>query len=187
MADILNIVMLPTYDVNTIAIADASTYDDPLTVVLPTLEINIPGYTEPVYLDFVIQSTNIFNSTDLGITTTGNEEPLPDGIYCIKYTIDPPLENYTDISILRVDLLQQKFDEAFMQLDMMECDRAIKMQSKVDLNTISFFINGAMASANSCATVNAMRLYQQASTMLNNFINTNCGCSGNNFIINFQY
>ena len=74
---------------------------------------------------------------------------------------------------------------AFMRLDMMECDRAIKTQSKVDLNTIYFFINGAIAAANNCATDTANKLYNQASIMLNNFVRNNCGCSGNNYVINF--
>ena len=87
---------------------------------------------------------------------------------------------------MRVDRLQERFDEAFMKLDMMECDRAIKTQSKVDLNTIYFFIQGAIAAANNCAIVDANKLYNQASTMLTQFNKNNCGCSGNNYAINFS-
>jgi hypothetical protein len=86
---------------------------------------------------------------------------------------------------MRVEQLQEKFDSAFMKLDMMECDRAIKTQAKVDLNTIYFFMQGAIAAANNCADVEATRLYNQADMMLNNFIKNNCGCSGNNYVINF--
>jgi hypothetical protein len=117
---------------------------------------------------------------------SGSEEPLPDGIYCFTYTIGDPVTATVEKSILRVDKLQEKFDEAFMQLDMMECDRAIKTQSKIDLNTIYFFIQGAIAAANNCATVKSSTLYIRANTMLDNFINSDCGCNGNNFVINFQ-
>ena len=72
-----------------------------------------------------------------------------------------------------------------MKLDMMECDRAIKTQSKVDLNSIYFFIQGSIAAANNCAVIEANKLYRQADNMLNNFIKTNCGCSGNNYQTNF--
>ena len=72
-----------------------------------------------------------------------------------------------------------------MKLDMMECDKAIKTQSKVDLNTIYFFINGAIAAANNCALDTATKLYDQAQKMLNNFVKNNCNCSGNNYVINF--
>ena len=86
---------------------------------------------------------------------------------------------------MRVDKLQEMFDEAFMKLDMMECDKAIKMQQKVDLNSIYFFIQGAIAAANNCAIDTANKLYQQAYKMLNNFTKNNCHCSGNNYINNF--
>ena len=183
MADILSIVTLPTYDMNTLAVADASVYADVGIIINSFLRITPPGFNN-IDIAFVPETTNIFNSTDLGITSAGEECPLPDGVYCITYVINA-VEMLT-INFLRVDQLQEKFDEAFMTLDMMECDRAIKQQSKVDLNTIYFFIQGAMASANNCATVNAMRLYQQADTMLTNFTNNNCGCTGINFVINFQ-
>lgn len=183
MADVLNIVIVPTYDVNTLAVVDASTYDDPGIIVDPVLRVVVPGFNT-VDIPFVIESTNILNSTSLGITTAGNEEALPDGTYCITYLINDV--EMLSKTFLRVDKLQEKFDEAFMQLDMMECDRAIKTQSKVDLNTIYFFIQGAIASANNCATVQAETLYIRANAMLINFINTNCGCTGTNFVINFQ-
>ena len=72
-----------------------------------------------------------------------------------------------------------------MKLDMMECDRAIKTQAKVDLTSIYFFIQGAIAAANNCAIIEANKLYNQAQKMLNNFIKEDCGCSGNNFLTNF--
>jgi hypothetical protein len=78
------------------------------------------------------------------------------------------------------------FDSVFMQLDMMECDKAIKKQSMVELNTIYFFIQGAVAAANNCANVQAEKLYAQAYSMLENMQSGNCGCSGNNYYINFQ-
>jgi hypothetical protein len=184
MANVLNIVVLPTYDIHTIAVADMSTYDpDPPTT--PTLEITVPGFAV-VSLVFVPDETNIFDSTDLGITTAGNECSLPDGIYCFKYMVDPSSTEYVEKSIMRVDRLQQKFDEAFMTLDMMECDRAIKTQSKVELNTIWFFIQGSIAAANNCATVDSTKLYIKASEMITTFMENNCGCSGTNYIINFQ-
>ena len=73
-----------------------------------------------------------------------------------------------------------------MKLDMLECDKAIKQQSKVDLMSIYFFMQAAMASSNNCAVVEATKLYIQANKMLDSFIAENCGCSGNNYIINFS-
>ena len=87
---------------------------------------------------------------------------------------------------MRIDKLQEKFDSAFLKLNMMECDGAIKTQSSVQLNTINFFIQGSLAAANNCAEKEANRLYNQADKMLDSFIKSDCGCGGNNYIQNFR-
>jgi hypothetical protein len=182
----LDIIIIPTYNTYTLAVVDNSTYPTtPPAPDTPWIQIDIPGfncYSGP----FIPAETNIFNSTDLGITTTGNELPIPDGIYGIKYTVNPAYTYYVEKSIMRVDQLQERYDEAFMQLDMMECDRAIKTQSKVDLLSIYFLIQGSIAAANNCANVTSAKLYAQASNMLDIMIESNCGCTGTNYIINFQ-
>ena len=181
----LDILVIPTYDVNTLAIADNSTYPtDPPTVTSPTIEIDVPGFN-PVVLTFTPNELNIFNSTTLGITEEDCYQPLPDGIYRLKYTIAPAYENYVEKSILRVDNLQEKFDNAFLQLNMMICERALKTQSSVQLNTINFLIQGAIAAANNCSEYQSSTLYNQANSMLDNFLKADCGCSGNNYLINF--
>jgi hypothetical protein len=86
---------------------------------------------------------------------------------------------------MRVDQLQEKFDSAFMKLDMMECDAAIRKQQMVDLNSIYFFIQGSIAAANNCAIATANKLYNQANRMLNQFIANKCNCYGNNYVNNF--
>lgn len=187
MADLkLDIIVIPTYTTYNMAVVDISTYPtDPPSVTSPVIEINVPGFDTYTGV-FSVGETNIFNSTDFGITLEGEELPIPDGIYHLKYSVDPSDENYVEKTIIRVDKLQEKFDKAFMKLDMMECDRAIKKQSKVDLNTVYFFIQGAIAAANDCATVQSQKLYEQANRMLDYIINSDCGYSTNNYIINFQ-
>ena len=182
----LDILVVPTYSVLTIGIADASVYPtNPPVVSAPSIEIDIPGFGTKI-LPFVPGEINVFTSSNLGITDVGCNQPLPDGIYRIKYSVAPAYANYVEKTILRVDRLQEKFDDAFLQLNMMECDRALKTQSSVQLNTINFFIQGAIAAANNCAIDEANKLYTQANRMLDNFIRTNCGCSGNNYLINFN-
>jgi hypothetical protein len=187
MALQLDILVVPTYNTLTLGIADASIYPtNPPVVSSPTIEITVPGF-DVVSLPFNVNDFNIFNSLSLGLTTFGQPLlPLPDGVYKLRYTVAPAYENFVEKTIIRVEQLQEKFDEAFMKLDMMECDRAIKTQQKVDLNTIYFFIQGAIAAANNCAVAESNKLYNQANMMLNNFIKNNCGCSGTNYVLNFQ-
>lgn len=182
MADLrLDILVLPTYNSTTLGIADASTYtEDPPIESSPTIEINIPSFGI-VFIPFNMNEFNIFTSVTLGLSEIGDIQPLPDGVYYLKYTVAPAYINYVEKSFMRIEKLQEKFDTAFMKLDIMECDQLIKKQSKVDLNTIYFFIQGAVAAANNCAIDQATKLYIKADKMLDNFLNTNCGCSGNNY------
>jgi hypothetical protein len=181
----LNIQVVPTYNTYTISIQDISTYDtNPPVVSSPTIRIVAPGVDAS--LPFTIQSINTYNSTTLGLTAVGlSTMPIPDGIYYLTYSIAPALTNYVTRTFMRTDLIQEKFDKAFMKLDMMQCDKAIKTQSSVTLNTINFFIQGSIAAANNSAIDVANKLYIQADNMLNNFIKTNCGCTGTNYIVNY--
>jgi hypothetical protein len=186
MADLkLDILVIPTYNTLTLGVADASTYPTSPAVQSPTIEITVPGFGV-VILPFNTNEFNIFNSTSLGLTSVGDPLlPIPDGVYFLKYSVSPAYLNYVDRTIMRVDQLQEKFDQAFMRLDMMECDLAIKTQQKVELNSIYFFIQGAIAAANNCAVATANKLYNQATKMLNNFSKNGCNCSGNNYLTNF--
>jgi hypothetical protein len=183
MATTLDILVINTYNAETLGIADNSVYD--IAITAPTINITVPG--QPVIaLPFVPNDFNVFNSTSLGLTTVGQPlTPLPDGVYLLRYTITPATTYFVNKSIMRTQLIQEKFDSAFMRLDMMECDSAIRMQSKVTLNSIYYMIQGSIAAANNAAVVTANKLYAQADRMLDNFIRTNCGCSGNNYVNNF--
>jgi hypothetical protein len=186
MADLkLDFLVIPTYNVQTLGIADASTYPPAPPVSSPTIEIDVPGFGL-VSLPFNINDFNIYTTASLGITSVGDPLlPLPDGVYYIKYSVAPAYENFVQKTIMRVDQLQEKFDSAFMKLDMMECDAAIRKQQMVDLNSIYYFIQGSIAAANNCAVDTANKLYNQANKMLNQFIANKCNCYGNNYVNNF--
>ena len=180
MATSLDILVIPTYDATKIAVLDNSTYDP--SPSNPSLEITMPSF-DPVTLTFTPNVYNVYDSEDLGLTlSTEDNIELPDGVYTIVYSA-----NTTSITknIMRVDKIQEKFDEAFMTLDMMECDGALKKQAKTNLLSIYFFIQGSVAAANNCAIEEANKLYIQAAKMLNSFLRNNCGCTDNNYVVNF--
>jgi hypothetical protein len=180
----LDFVVLQTNSVMNMTVFDISTYPISPVVTNPTIVITVPSFGD-VSRTFITSTYNVFDSTNLGITILGQEIPLPDGIYTLRYYVDPEEETYVEHSIIRVAQLEEKYYQAFLTLDMMECDGAIKKQSFVQLNSIYFFIQGAVAAANNCATVEANKLYKQANNMLDNFINQGCGCNGNNYLKNF--
>ena len=187
MADLkLDILVIPTYSTFSLGVMDASTYPtDPPNVSSPSIKITVPGFGDTI-LPFDVNAFNLYTTANLGITEVGSEQPLPDGIYRLRYSVSPANVNYVEKTIMRTEKIQEKFNRAFLQLDLMECDGAIKTQSSVTLNSINFFIQGSIAAGNNCAEYEANKLYTQADNMLNNFLKSNCGCSGNNYQINFN-
>jgi len=188
MADLnLNILVIDTHDVQKLGILDNSIYAsvDP-GVDTQTISITPPEF-DAVTLSFQYNNYNIYNSEDLGITEIGEDLcDLPDGVYYITYNNNTGgTVTSVNKTIIRIDKLQEKFDEAFMSLDMIECDGKIKKQSKVHLMSIYFFIQGAISAANNCAVNKSNSLYNKADAMLDNFIKNDCGCSGNNYIITY--
>jgi hypothetical protein len=186
MADLsLDILVIPTYNTKTLGVADNSTYPTSPAVQSPTMEITIPGFGL-VSIPFNTNDFNVYNSSSLELTSVDEDLiAIPDGIYTLTYSVSPAYLNYVTKNIMRVEQIQERFDSAFMKLDMMECDMAIKKQAKVELNTIYFLIQGSIAAANNCAVDVANKLYLQASKQLDKFINNNCGCSGTNYLTNF--
>lgn len=186
MADLsLDFLVIPTYNTKTLGIADNSTYPDSPEVQSPTMEITVPGFGI-VSVPFSTNDFNVFNSAILELTEADEDLiAIPDGVYTLTYSVAPAYTNYVTKNIMRVEQLQEKFDEAFMKLDMMECDGAIKKQSKSELSTIYFLIQGAIAAANNCNVDVANKLYLQASKQLDHFNKRNCDCSENNYLTNF--
>jgi len=183
----LDILVINTYNKLTLGIADISTYPDSPPTTNPIIAITIPNGFGQVSLPFTQNNFNVFNSQSLGLSDPSLPlTPIPDGVYTLTYSVDPSYQNFVTKNFNRTDILQERFDEAFMKLDMMECDKAVKTQSKEDLDTIYYLIQGCIAAANECAIKESNTLYREAWRQLDYFINNNCGCTGNNYINNFK-
>lgn len=163
MAPTLNLDILYSYSPFTIQILDISQYPPGWNIVNPTLEVTAAGFPS-VSIDFVPGSINVLDSSNIGCTLAGEPlAPLQDGIYTFTYSISatPAVASVTK-NVFRVNQLQEMFDTAFLQLDLMECDGPIRKQKQEELNTIYLYIQGAIAAANNCALSLATKLYNQA-------------------------
>jgi hypothetical protein len=175
---ILDLLLIDTHSAKSIGIADFSQYPTGYSIVSPTLEIVASGFP-PVTIPFTTNSINIFTSSNLNITCVGGElDDLPDGIYTIKYSIAPAYEHNVTRTFLRIEHIQEKFDTAFMKLDILQCDGPLRHQKEEELNSIYYYIQEAIACANKCAPELALKLYKKADKMLNYFIQHKCNCNG---------
>jgi len=172
----LDLLLIENHSPYALSIGDFSTYPTNYTPVSPTLMVVATGFPQ-VTLTFTPNQINTYTSENLGITCVGTPiERLPDGLYKVKYTINPAYQNFVEKTFLRVDAIQERFNKTFMQLDIMQCDGPIRKQRKEELSTINFYIQGAIAAANNCADEESLRLYNKANQMLDQFINQKCNC-----------
>ena len=176
----LKLIYTETYILESFGITDISTYPvGPINN--PKITICIPGFGEKI-INFNPSSLNIFDSSNLGITEIGHEQELPDGLYNLKYCIDSTIlpsiiKTCKNISFFRISKLQEKFDNAFLKLEITQCDGILKKQELQNLNLINILIQTAVASANNCSEKQAMVLYNKANKMLDKFITSECGCN----------
>lgn len=172
----LNLLFPDTNDSKTFMIADISEYPENFNISNPTIEITPPGFPA-VTLPFPPKGIQVYNSDMLEITCGDiecDEVPLPDGIYYIKYSIFPNYKYYVEKSILYVNNIIESLDKVWLKVDLMECDMAIKAKDKKILELIEAYINGAIAAANNCLDKLAMKLYNKAAQLIDDFINNKC-------------
>jgi hypothetical protein len=171
----LDLIILDTHSSLTLAVGDVSVYPSTFSISTPTIEITVPSYPM-ISLPFVASSVQVYNSTTLGITTGTNCDniALPDGLYSIKYSVYPAYLYYVEKTFLRVDKLMAKWDEAYLKLDLFQCDQAIKFQEQQTLDLIEDYISGAIAASNQCVNKLAVELYTKANSLLDKFINNSC-------------
>lgn len=166
---LLDIIDLDTHDSKTFAILDKSIYPTGFTPINPTAEVTVPGFA-PKQITFTPSSIQLYTSNTLEITCDDCElSILPDGIYHVKYTMTPAYTYSVEKSFLRTNMIYAHLDTLFLKLDFMQCNDAIKEEDKKFLDSVEFFIEGAIAAAHNCLEKLAMQLYNSANQMLKDY------------------
>jgi len=165
----LDILPVDTHNINTLGLADISFYPVGVSVVNPSIEITPPSF-ESITRPFAAKMLTIFNSNQLGITCEDGSqlEELPDGIWKLKYTITPANLYFVEKSFIRTEKIQRDWGEAFLSLEL-GCSRVGNDRRKRELDDAWSLIQGAIADANECNDIAAMKKYKLAAVMLKNF------------------
>lgn len=167
----LDLAILDTHSLGSICIMDLSKYPIGWNSVSPTIQITPPGY-ETISLAFTPSSLQVYKSSNLGIVCEWCDEVnLPDGIWNFKYSLYPAITYSVEKSFVKVDRLQAKFDEAYIMLDITECDNQIKKSDKEFLSITQDYIDGAIAAGNKCVDKLFNTFYTKATERINTFIN----------------
>src|SRR5690349_10828601 len=118
----LDLLIIPSYSPALLIVADISQYPDGFNISSPTIEVTPPGFPMKS-IAFVEKNIQIYNADTLGIICSDcTNFPLPDGIWTLKYSITPAYLYFVEKTFLRVDKLVQKYDTAYLKLDILQCD-----------------------------------------------------------------
>jgi hypothetical protein len=168
----LDINLLDSYKLSQIVFADVSVYD-----VNPTnssFEITVPGY-DKINVVFVPRVVNIFNATHLIPNITNVSTPLPDGIYKIKYSVNPNTTTFVEKSFMRTSQIECKFYKAFLALEgSCDCNGFDNKRLKNSLRSIWLLIEGSVAASNQCDITSSYEMYHKADSLLNKLKLCNC-------------
>lgn len=167
MATTLDLHLVETYKLGSIAFADISSYSGNPTNV--SFEITPPGFSK-INVSFTPRVVNIYNAYNLGITTDEDAVVyLPDGVYTMKYSVAPNATVYVEKSFMRVAYIESLYKRAFLQVDTgCDCNSDSKAKLKKQLRDIKLLIDGSIAATDDCDYSMATRLYKQAFLMLQN-------------------
>ena len=173
---VLNLLILDTHDMKTLGVADYSQYPTGFSIVNPSLEIIPPSF--PVSTkNFSANSLNLYNSNDVGITCVTDDcflTELPDGYWQVKYSIAPAQTYSVTKSFMRTQCLQRTLEEAFLSLDLDQCDLGVKDQDMRLLDEINYYLQTSIAAGNQCNPKLALETYKIADRMLTNFLKSKC-------------
>lgn len=160
-------------------IFDTSVYSPLVAVFNPRLEIVVPGFTYTSELSFVPESSPTLTACDLGLQTENcgsSYVNLPDGIYGIKYAVDPECKVYVQYNHLRITCALNRYEKILCTLSLANCDPPAKVKEKLkQLQLIRMYLDAAKAKVETChENQEGMTLFNYAVKLLNKMECKNC-------------
>lgn len=155
-------------------LVDTSIYNEDTAVKCPFLQVTLPGFNYSVNFEepdvtpgFILNLT----ACDLEIQTTGcgtTYNPLPDGIYVIRYSVSPNDLVYVEYNHLRITKALMRYNEMLCDLDLGACEPDAKLEKKMqELHKIFMYLQAAKAKVEICHEPRkGMELYNYAVKLL---------------------
>jgi hypothetical protein len=160
-------------------IFDTSVYSPLVSIFNPKLYIVAPGFNFTSELSFVPDSTPTLTACDLGLQTENcgtSYVNLPDGIYNIKYAIDPECRVFVEYNHLRMTCALNQYEKILCTISVSDCDPPAKVKERLrQLHMIKMFLEAAQAKAETChESQEGMTLFNYAVKLLNKLDCRNC-------------
>jgi len=178
----LDIIPLQNKNCKTLVIQDASIYDILFPVTNTILEIKPPG--QSCFIPFNLLTgwcSKTFNCVDFNLCCLSDEiSVLPDGIWEIKYSVDPNVATMIEGSYMRVCQLRAQFIKTigvFLSNKHNYNKKEIEQIEKEFMEINSLIEYSIFSAEDLLDSTSAIELYNEASTRLKRFNNGNfSGC-----------
>lgn len=174
----LNLYIPETFNLETLRIEDNSIYDG--TITNPILEIKTPiGNHFLIFNNPFICKSITLNAFKLNLSYSNNTASvhIPDGIYSIRYSVNPNLNTLVEFYHFRTTHLMKRFVQVTCNFTSKKCDYKKSEYKKIldKLIEIQFIISNAKWKAEECLEKEeALALYEEAVTLLNDFDHGYC-------------
>ena len=164
-----------------LTISDTSSYSDAIGINDPEILILAPGFSTPALINMNPNFNVNFDACDLGLQTQNCEEKqddLPDGIYVVRYRVQPHDKVYVEYNHLRVTDILSKYFDKLCQLDITPCEPTSDKKFMIsELKYVRTMIDAAIAKVEYCHSPSeGMNLYNFALKKLNKITCDSC-CS----------
>jgi hypothetical protein len=174
----LDLIIPHNKNCKTLVVQDASIYDSNFPVTNIILEIKPPG--QSCFIPFTLLAgwcSKTFNCVDFNLCCIGDDvSVLPDGIWEIKYSIDPNVSTMIEANHMRVCQLMSTYIKTIGVFLSNKCNynkKEIESIEKELLNIKNLIDNSIFAAEDLLDNSSAIELYNEASLRLNKFNNGN--------------
>lgn len=145
----LSLELPETNNIRVLRLFDTSLYAESMPVDCGTLSITSPGFNLPVNIEVLPSFNTVLTACTLGLQTTGCQEatqPLPDGIYTIRYSVSPHSSVFVEYQHLRVTQTSNRYFNLLGELEMSACEPDADVKEQLaELRLIKSFIDAAKA------------------------------------------
>jgi hypothetical protein len=158
---------------------DTSVYAELLPVTCPILHVTPPGFGYSIELPFTPGGSAIITACDIELQTNNCDEelqPIPDGLYIIKYSVSPNESVYVEYNHLRITQALNRYTKILCELDLSACEPNEKVKKKLGkLHEVKSFLDAAKAKVEYChEPQKGISLYNYAIKLLNALECRNC-------------
>lgn len=175
----LSLEVLDVKNASIFKITDTSVYSNKIDIDCETLHITVPGFNKPVAIEVMSAFDLVLTPCDLHVQTSGcetNLKDLPDGVYNIRYSVNPNEKVFVEYKYLRVTSFINRWNSYLCQLELAGCEPVADVKEALkELRLIKSFIDAAKAKVEYCHDADSgMILYNYAKERLDKFPDNCC-------------